>query len=181
VEQFQKMIEVGVFADRARVELLGGLLVRKMTKNDPHDFTVGQLGAFLNRLLEPAWVAREEKSVVLGKTWRPEPDVAVVRGPRERYRSAAPGIGDPGLLIEVADVTDAKDRGVKWRRYASVGIGHYWIVNLGQKRIEVYSRPEGRGKTAAFKDVAYYGAGEEVPVILDGRERGRIPVRDILP
>jgi Uma2 family endonuclease len=181
VEQFDKMIAAGVFPDRIRVELLGGVLVRKMTKNDPHDFAVGELGARINRLLEPAWFAREEKSVVLGKYWRPEPDVAVVRGPRDRYRSAAPRIADLGLLIEVSDVSYAKDRGLKWRRYAAVGLGSYWIVNLNQRRIEVYSRPEGRGEAAAYKEAAFYGPDDEVPVILEGRERGLVMVRDLLP
>ena len=87
----------------------------------------------------------------------------------------------PRSLIEVADVSYAKDRGLKWRRYASVGVGHYWIVNLKQKRIEVYSQPEGRGKAAGFKEVAFYGPDDEVPVILEGQERGRIAVRDVLP
>ncbi|HEX8199122.1 MAG TPA: hypothetical protein VF590_01450, partial [Isosphaeraceae bacterium] len=47
VRQFERMIDVGIFPDGVRVELLGGVLVEKMTKNDPHDFTVGQLGQVL--------------------------------------------------------------------------------------------------------------------------------------
>jgi Uma2 family endonuclease len=27
--------------------------------------------------------------------------------------------------------------------YASVGIGEYWIVNLGARTVEVYSSPDG--------------------------------------
>ncbi len=179
VRQFERMIGAGLFPDRARVELLGGVLCRKMTKNDPHDFAVDLLGATLNRLLEPAWFAREEKSVVLGKFWRPEPDIAVVRAPRERYRDRAPRAADLGLLIEVSDVSYATDRGVKWRRYAAVGVSTYWIVNLAQKRIEVYGRPSGRGRAAAFQDVAFYGADGEVPLVLDGRELGCIAVKDL--
>jgi len=38
VKQFERLIEAGAFPDRVRVELLGGVLFRKMTKNDPHDF-----------------------------------------------------------------------------------------------------------------------------------------------
>src|SRR4051812_18348689 len=109
VRQFDKMIGAGVFPDGVRVELLAGVLVRKMTKSDPHDFSVGELGSLLGRLLEPSWFAREEKSVVLGK------------------------------------------------------------------------QPEGRGKAAEFKEMAFYGPDDEVPVILEGQERGRIAVRDVLP
>ena len=180
VEQFEKMIDAGVFPDRPRVELLGGVLFRKMTKNDPHDFAVDFLGSVLNHLLEPAWLAREEKSIVLGKFWRPEPDIAVVRGPRERYRKRAPRVEDLGLLIEVCDATYSKDRGIKWRGYAAAGVGTYWIVNLPQKRIEVYSQPSGQGKTAGFQDARFHGTDDEVPLILDGQERGRIAVKDVV-
>ncbi len=180
VKQFETLIAAGAFPDRVRVELLGGVLFRKMTKNDPHDFVVGLLGAILNRLLEPAWFAREEKSVVLGKFWRPEPDVAAVRGPRQRYRDRAPRVADLGLLIEVSDVTYNRDLGVKWRRYAAVSIGAYWIVNLTQKRIEVYSRPSGNGPAAAFQEVKFYGPDAEVPLILDGREQGLVSVKEVV-
>ena len=125
VKQFESLIEAGAFPDQVRVELLGGVLFRKMTKNDPHDFAVGLLGAILNRRLEPAWFAREEKSVVLGKFWRPEPDVAVVRGPRQRYRDCAPRADDLGLLIEVSDATYIRDRG---RQVAQICGGRYWYL-----------------------------------------------------
>jgi len=180
VEQFEKMIDVGIFPDRPRVELLGGVLFRKMTKNDPHDFAVDFLGSIFNTLLEPAWLAREEKLIVLGKFWRPEPDIAVVRGPRECYRKRAPRAEDLSLLIEVCDATYSKDRGVKWRGYASAGVGTYWIVNLPQERIEVYTRPSGQGKTAAFQDARFHGTDDEVSLIVDGQERGRIAVKDVV-
>jgi Uma2 family endonuclease len=180
VEQFEKMIDAGVFPDRPRVELLGGVLFRKMTKNDPHNYAVGFLGSALNRLLEPAWLAQEEKPVILGKFWRPEPDIAVVRGPRDRYRKRAPHVEDLGLLIEVCDATYSKDRGMKWRGYAAAGVETYWIVNLPQERIEIYAEPSGKGKAAVFQEIKFYGADVEAPLVLDGQERGRIAVKDIV-
>jgi Uma2 family endonuclease len=181
VRQFEKMVDMGVFRDDDHVELLGGLLVDKMTTNDPHDFAVDQLGAILTRGLPAEWIARQEKSVVLGRFWRPQPDVAVARGPRTRYRSSAPRSADLGMLIEVADTSDPKDRGEKWRKYAAAKIPVYWIVNLPQRQIEVYASPSGRGQSAAYQDVKIYGPDDEVPVTLEGCEVGRIKVRNILP
>jgi hypothetical protein len=40
VGQFVKMIDAGVFHNDDRVELLGGILVDKMVKNDPHEFAI---------------------------------------------------------------------------------------------------------------------------------------------
>jgi Uma2 family endonuclease len=180
VRQFEKMIDAGIFRDQDHVELLGGLLVDKMVKNDPHNFTIDMLGAMLDRILAPFWIARQEKSVVLGVFWRPEPDIAIARGPRERYRAKAPRRADLGMLIEVADSSYAKDRGPKWRKYAASGVSVYWIVNLPLRQIEVYSAPAGRGKSAAYREVKSYGADEEVPYILEGHEFGRIKVSEIL-
>jgi Uma2 family endonuclease len=180
VRQFEKMIDAGVFHDDDHIELLGGLLVEKMVKNDPHDFAIDMLGSILNKMLTADWIARQEKSVVLGRFWRPEPDIAVARGPRERYRTQCPRALDLAMLIEVADSTYAKDRGTKWRCYAAARVSDYWIVNLPERQIEVYSGSSGRGKSALYQDVTIFAADEEVPLIIEGRNLGRIRVSEVL-
>lgn len=181
VEQFLGMIDAGILTDRDRVELLGGILVRKMTKHDPHDFAVDNLSAILGRLLPDDWIVRQEKSIVLGKHWRPEPDIAVVRGPRERYRGQAPRVEDIGMLVEVADASYAADRGVKRRRYAACKVASYWIVNIPGRAIEVHAGPDGEGASAGYRDWKSFGPEDEVPVAIDGREVGRVAARDVLP
>jgi len=84
------------------------------------------------------------------------------------------------LLIEVADSSYAIDRGKKWQQYATARIPVYWIVNLPQSQIEVYSAPSGKGRSAAYRDVALYARDDLVPVVLEGKELGRIPVREVL-
>jgi Uma2 family endonuclease len=181
VRQYLEMIDAGIFRDDDHVELLGGLLVAKMTKKDPHNFAIDMLGAILEQDLAPNWIARQEKSVVPGRFWRPEPDIAVARGPRDRYRARAPGPGDLAALIEVADSSYSIDRGKKWQKYASSRIPAYWIVNLPQRQIEVDTVPSGRGKSARYQDVTIYGEDDEVSLVIEGRELGRIKVRDVLP
>ncbi len=157
VKQFESLIAAGAFPDRVRVELLGGVLFRKITKNDPHDFAVGLLGAILNRQLEPAWFAREEKSVVLGKFWRPEPDVAVVRGPRQRYRDRAPRANDLGLLIEVSDVTytvTGASNGAGMRRSVSVRTGSStWLKSASRST----AGPRGRAMQRLSRTPSFTG------------------------
>jgi Uma2 family endonuclease len=180
VRQFEKMIIGGIFRDEDRVELLAGLLIKKMTTYDPHDFAVDQLGDNLGRILPGDWITRQEKSVVLGRYWRPQPDITVARGPRTRYRSKAPSVADLGMLMEVADSTYAKDRGLKWGKYADCRVSVYWIVNIRERRIEVYSSPSGRGKAAHYRERKDYGPDEEVPVVIQGQEVGRIKVSEIV-
>ena len=180
VAQFLRMIEAGIFQDKDDVELLAGRLIKKMTKDDPHDFAVTSLGQKYRGILGPSWVVREEKSVVLGRYWRPEPDLTAVRGPLDRYRTRAPRPADIGLLAEVADSTYAKDRGLKWTKYAACKVATYWIVNIPERRVEVYSSPTGRGNAARYQERRDYGPDDEVPVIVEGRELGRIKVSEIL-
>ncbi len=179
VRQFEKMIDAGIFPHDSRVELLGGFLVERMTKNDPHNFAVDQLADDLRRIVAVGWFIREEKSVVLGHHDRPEPDIVVVRGDRRNFHRA-PRSQNLALLIEVADTTYAKDRGPMWRRYAAAGIPVSWIVNLAQRLVEVYSEPAGRGGSALYRTSMTYGQEAEVPVVIDGDEIGRILVKDLL-
>jgi Uma2 family endonuclease len=181
VRQFEQMIDAGIIPERAHVELLGGMLVDKLTNDDPHEFVVDQLGDILRRVLPDGWIVREGKSLELGHLWRPVPDLAVVRGPRDRYRTRTPRADDVALLIEVSAASYSKDRGVKWRRYAAAGIPAYWIVHLAKLKIEVYGDPSGRGRSAGYRDSLLHGWGAEVPVKIEGREVGRIAVRAIAP
>lgn len=181
VRQFKKMIDAGVFGEHDHVELLEGILVDKMTKKPPHNFTVAAVAEAFRAIVGADWVVFEEKSAVLGRFSLPEPDVAIVRGPRERYRSVYPEVANLALLVEVADTSYPKDRGRKWRKYAGSRIPVYWIENLPLRKIEVYTEPSGRGKTAAYQVKKVYASDEDVPVILAGRELGRVKVSDILP
>lgn len=181
VEQFLKMIGAGILTERDRVELLGGVLVAKMTKNDPHNFASRGLIEGLRRMLPAEWLISAESSVVLGPHWRPEPDIAVIRGPNERYRVRGPQAEDIAILIEVSDSSYDQDRGVKWRHYAASRVASYWIVNIRGAAVEVYTDPAGRGRSASYRGAKSYGPAEEIPVMIEGREVGRISARDILP
>jgi Uma2 family endonuclease len=182
VDQFLKMIDAGIFPERARVELVGGMLVERMVKHEPHNYAVSQLADLLRPMIAPGWSAREEKPIRIGRWSRPEPDLALVRGRHQDHLPNGPSAPDTALVIEVADATYAKDRNRLWRLYAAGGIARYWIVNIPDRRIEVYSDPTGRGRSARYQAAeVYYGEGTEVPVCLDGREVGRIVVTDVLP
>jgi Uma2 family endonuclease len=181
VENYLAMILDGTIPHDARLELLDGRLVEQMTKYPPHNFSARQLGILLKSIVPQDWLVSEEKSLALGRYWRPEPDLAIIRGPNERYRSSDPKATDFALLIEVADSSYAIDRGDKWRAYATARIPVYWIVNINQSRIEVYREPTGRGKSASYQDVTILGPNEEVSLIIDGQDVGRVRVGSILP
>ena len=102
--------------------------------------------------------------VVLAEGYEPQPDLAVLRGPRSDYRKRKPTPADVALLAEVADSTYPENVGKFLRRYAAGRHPLYWIVNLNARRVEVYTNPiAARESYASRKD---YGLGERVPLVL---------------
>ncbi len=181
VRQFDTMIDARVFPPETRVELLGGVIVEKMTRKPPHVLAVDRLDDLLRGLIPTGWVTRKEAPVSFPPDWQPEPDIAISRGPRERYGTNHPAAKDLALVGEICQSTEANDRGVKLQGYAAAKIPIYWIVDLSRRVVEVHSKPTGRGETARYRNSATFGPGEDVPVVIENAEVGKIAVDAFLP
>jgi Uma2 family endonuclease len=92
-----------------------------------------------------------------------------------------PAPQDTGLVVEVSDSTLQDDRTLKARLYARSAIPVYWIINLIAGQVEVYTDPTGPDPSPAYRQRQDYSAADAVPLVLDGVEVARIPVRDLLP
>lgn len=179
VDDYERMIADGTIDETDRVELLDGWIVAKMPHNAPHDSSVSRLQRRLMRLLGGEWLVRGQSSARLD-TSVPELDVAVVPGPEERYDAKRPRPRDLVLVAEVADSSLSRDRGQKLRMYARNRVGVYWIVNLRDRVVEVYTTPRG-GKTPVYRTRTDYSPGQSVPVVIAGQTVGTIPVSELLP
>ena len=135
--EYDKLIELGAFQGE-HIELLEGLLVPMSPIGPPHSSTVQRLmNLFIAALADRATVRIQNPFAALDLS-EPEPDVAVV--PLGEYDTAHPDRAH--LIIEVAESSLATDRGVKRRLYAACCVPEYWIVNLVEGHIEVYTDPE---------------------------------------
>ncbi|MGA7495382.1 MAG: Uma2 family endonuclease [Isosphaeraceae bacterium] len=175
VDEYERMAAAGVLDD-PRVELINGYLVKKMGKDPPHIWAVDAIVEALRATLPQMW-CRKEDPVRIADFDEPEPDVAVVRGNRDDYRDRIPEPKDVVLLVEVAESTLDRDRGEKRRAYASGGILDYWIINLVARQVEVYSNPAA----GDYRSLQVFKLGDEIPVLIEGVEVGRISASDILP
>jgi Uma2 family endonuclease len=180
VAQYHRMVRAGILVDDDPVELLEGWLVQKMGKKPPHTFSTGQVRDTLPHVLPPGWFVSSQQPVT-GETSEPEPDVAVVRGNRRDYLERHPEPRETGILVEVSDSTLRHDRGFKKRIYARDRTPVYWIVNLVDRQVEVYTDPTGPADVPDYRQRQDYKPGEDVPVVIDGQEVGRIPVAELLP
>jgi Uma2 family endonuclease len=178
VEQYEAMAASGAIPMSHRVHLINGYLVEKMTQKPPHVIADMLCGAELNRIIPPGWHIRSAKPVRLpGQASEPEPDHCVVRGTIVDYTERHPGPDDVALLVEVADASLADDRKLATEVYGPAGIPVSWIVDVNGCRVEVDTGPEPHG----YGPPAIFAEGQSVPVVIDGREAGRIAVADILP
>ncbi len=180
VARYQKMIEAGILTSEDKVELLENYVVLKMPRNPAHDGTIQFGGEALPSLLPSGWRLRAQLTVVFTDS-QPEPDFAVVRGDKRTYLGRHPGPGDVGLLIEVADSSLLRDQRDKTRIFGRGNIPIYWIVNLPDRQIEVYTQPSGPTAVPSYGAVQTYLPGDQVPLVLDGATVATVAVADLLP
>jgi len=160
--------------------LLEGWLVRRMTKHRPHVIVTGRVRRALENLIRSGWYVSHQDPITTPDS-EPEPDLAVIRGAEGDYESEHPGANDIGLVIEVADTSLRQDRGPKLRVYAGAGIAIYWIVNIKDRQIEVYTEPDDRGKRPVYRRCQKFKTGDSVAVVLEGIEVGHLAVGPLLP
>lgn len=177
VPQYIKLAAENAFGYEARTELIDGLVVQKMARDAPHDGTLGYLTRRFGRWLPDDWIHRCQLGLLLARSV-PEPDLAIVRGPETTYQRRHPRAADAALLVEVANSTLEYDRETKGPLYAEARIPEYWIVNVVEFQVEVYTQPRG-GKEAHYRKRVDYSGRKYVPLILGGREIAKLSVSDL--
>jgi Putative restriction endonuclease len=174
IDEFERVADL---LKAERVELIDGFIVERGAMDPPHVLSSEKLRRKLDRLLPDGWFVREDKPVQVHRTYEPLPDFAVVEGDPETYADRHPAPADVAMVIEISDSTLTKDRGEKQVNYARGGISVYWIVNLIDRQVEVYTSPSSDSYTCCV----IFKTGQFVPVVIDGVEVGQIAVTEILP
>lgn len=180
VDEYHQMLKDGTFEDGDPIELLEGYLVQKMGHNAPHGGSVTRLNARLVRLAPPEWVPRCQLPITLSDS-EPEPDGVIARGDEPTFDGRHPLPEEIGLVVEVADSTRYSDRREKGRMYARAGLPVYWIVNLVDRVVEVYTDPDTAAAPPAYRTRTDYAPGSDVPVVLGGTAVAVVPVSELIP
>jgi hypothetical protein len=167
--EYDKLVDLGMFEDE-RIELLRGVLVPMSPIGAPHSATINRLNRLLILALEGKGTVRIQDPFAALDDSEPEPDVSVVQ--LGDYDAGHPQRAE--LLIEVAESSLARDRGVKLQIYAENGVPEYWVVNLVQRRVEVHTTPEQSG----YAHIRHFLPGESIA--LTRFEGVVIPVSDFL-
>jgi Uma2 family endonuclease len=180
IDQYHKMIRAGILTDTDPVEFLEGWLVHKMPKNSPHSISTKLTRQMLERALPAGWYVETQEPITLQDS-EPEPDVVVIRGNIRDYTERHPSTPDIAFVVEVASSTLERDRRLKRRIYARAGIPVYWLVNLVESCVEVYTAPSGEAVEADYQQLQVCNHADSVPVMLEGEEIAKLNVKDLLP
>ena len=180
VSQYHVMIESGALTEDNPIELLQGWLVQKMPKKPRHSAVTRIIRKLLADLIPDGWYIDSQEPITTDDS-EPEPDIIVVQGNELDYVTKHPGPQDLGLVVEVSDATLSRDRTLKKRLYAQAGVMLYWIVNLPDNQIEVYSEPIVGVSGADYKQRQTYALGDSIAFKIRGEKIADIEVARLLP
>jgi Uma2 family endonuclease len=128
VDQYEALVDSGVFTRRDRFTLVHGFLVAKVPKSPQHTFVAKKLLRTLRPLVPTGWDFRIEDAIRLADS-KPEPEVSLARGDIEDYAERDPRPADLVMVVEVTATSVLEDRHMA-SVYGSAGIPVYWIINL---------------------------------------------------
>ncbi len=132
VSQYHKMLS------EESTELIKGHVIKKMPKSPLHTIFLGLLVNFFKLIIPDFYCIRQESPISTIDS-EPEPDIAIVEGPFEKYFSEHPSTAI--LVIEISVTTSELDR-AKAIVYAEANIPQFWIIRPDVKLLEIYTNPK---------------------------------------
>ncbi len=173
VEQYEAMVESGAFTLRATGFTSTDTWWPRRPRTLP---TVADelCASALLRIVPPGWH-------LLWLSWLPgrdsEPELPIAASCAIRdYEDRHPGPEDIAAWSPVLDSSLPGDRAMADAVYGPSGIPVYWIVNVVDGQLEVYTDPgpQGYRSRVDFSEPS-------VPAVIDGRSLGQVAVADVMP
>ncbi|MBI3636006.1 MAG: Uma2 family endonuclease [Candidatus Rokubacteria bacterium] len=177
--EYERLVEMGIFADE-RLELLDGVLVVREPQGGPHAGIVELVAHVLEGAFGDGWHARRHSPFALDDASEPEPDIAIIAGSRRDRLTDHPTTA--ALVVEVADSSLAFDRTRKASLYARAGLAELWIVDLVNGALIVHRDPAPSADSpygAAYHTIETLRPPAAVTPL--AAPTAHIPVADLLP
>ena len=142
VDEFYRMVEIGVIPPQTRVELIEGQIIDMLPIGPFHSGILNELAEIFTLAADAKWIVTVQSPLRLDEQTAPQPDLMLLRPPHSQYRHAHPTPEDVLLLIEVADSSLTYDRATKLPQYARANVAEVWIVNLPERKVEIHREPD---------------------------------------
>ncbi len=142
------MIDAGIIGEDEKLELIEGEIVMMASKGIAHERIKAALNVAVVRALPNHLMVGVETTLRLTNTIMLEPDITVF--PKELFAKSTGRFAqlDPGeahLVIEVAALSIAYDKGLKARLYARHRVHEFWVIDANDRITWVHTGPIGEG------------------------------------
>ena len=156
---YLRMEALGAFSDM-RVELVDGELRKMMPSSLAHGEMNSEACALIREAYRGTGLAvAVDLMIDIGERTIRGADVAVVS--RAAPRGGPVSAEHIVLLVEVAATMLPEDLGPKRAEYATIGVPHYWVIDVDGRAIHLMSDPEGDNYRA--RSVVPFGQPVSVP------------------
>jgi Uma2 family endonuclease len=179
-EEYNRIVEGGIFAPGERVELIDGEILAMTPQGSLHATALLLIEEALRLAFGTRGHVRIQLPLAIDPSSEPEPDITVVSGSPRDYRDAHPR--SALLIVEISDTTLLYDREQKGSLYARAGLTDYWIVNLLDRILEVHREPVPMPQSRygwGYHSIRNCRAGDSVSPL--AATEARIAVSDFLP
>src|SRR5690606_30935406 len=110
----RRMVEAGILAEDARVELIDGEIVEMPPLGSHHNDVADVLAEMFSvAARQMGFMTRIQGSIQLNDKAQPQPDIAILKQRNRAYKGSLPLPDDILLVIEVSDSTLISDQVVK--------------------------------------------------------------------
>jgi Uma2 family endonuclease len=145
VNEYDRMIEAGIYTENDHIELLNGEIIELMPKGPKHTSANSRLVRFFIRLFGEKLIVRSQDPIWLDGVSEPEPDIVLAKWNENEYSEGHPTPADIFLIMEISDTTLSYDRETKAKAYSRNGIQQYLLLNLNNETIEDFREPNEDG------------------------------------
>ena len=150
VDEYYGMVQAGLLAEDARVELIEGEIFDMAPIGTQHDAIVSRLNYLLMPAAGARAIVRVQQSLRLSRSSEPQPDVTLVAPRSDFYATAHPTAQETFLVIEVSDTSLRFDRQIKVPLYARHGVAEVWIFDIPARQLHCFRSPD----QGSFRDTA---------------------------
>jgi len=141
VKEYHLLWKAGLLNDR--IELIEGVIYDMAPIGGKHISLTNLLTMTLARCVDPLeWTIQVQSSIKLDNHSEPEPDLCILNKSADALMGRIANAEDVYLVIEVADSTLQHDTTVKAPLYAKNDIPHYWVFNLKENSLLIYTDPQ---------------------------------------
>ncbi len=174
-DEYERMAESGVIGEDEAVELIEGRIVQMAAKNHKHVLATNRVNRFFSSALADRVIVSVQNPILLNDFSEPEPDIALVTPPDDRYIENHPRPKDIFLVVEIGDSSLSYDRDVKCPLFARNGIIQFCLLNPQTRELEDYRDPRPEG----YRSKKTYTEGETFNLV--AFPKLSIQVKDLLP